>query len=1080
MTTRPFNFRLAAAILPLACALFTHSSKAADAIWSNLGTVNVPPQIDAVAFENRGTMQFFTDMFFETSNTRFYTNTGNMFALPGWHFATMPANIGVARPAERFMNLNGGMIRAVDPVARIFIGDGGGPVGSPWSVLPSYLWVEADNIVNNNNSRLSVGANGWLRLIGDNINLNRGALEVTAITSIGSGSLNASNYSSDAGIYDTFWGYEIIANPPGTFSSIYSGDVSGALVRTPGVDIQRPGNFPGRTALFIVPTHADSIEVTNFVQFVSITNIIGLTNPPAPGQSLSNQPMWMLTNYVVETLEVPTNITRQAIFVSVSDPSIMNVEFDWHSSSWATNVNLTPQMRMTTIVTNIIEGEIELLELYMFDTLATDPRRVLMRNAASALNYDTFRPTNYTIARGLLLPPGLTGAGWPLDTFLFERGFFSNAVVSMDMSAYGMFINNRPTDPAIHPESTITNLPGRVQVFADQLDLRRTRIRAEGQVLLNTKHLISSSNAIIDSEHLGFFLASTNESVQIVNLAKEYASRLRGDVSMWSGVWQNQAEFRSTNYVITTNVAATIDTNTPGAPLGDTNETINITRVDVTNAVTYNLAATVVDMSGLTATQPVIVWDLVSHADKFTIDDRLNLVKNFMSDATEFTLNGVINFTNGILRSWVGANTFASLTDLVWTNLPNLARFTNNGLLNVPNTIHFGDDRPNPDNPDENLPLSSWVNRGEITTSGFLVDSSYLENSGSIFVAGPMYLTADTAALVGGDSISSQTDFVMGNLRMDNYVLRTRMLNLQVAGNLSDAGVNSSNVITVTRGFNLLNRPTSGSLLGTSFRSILPNFAQIEHTWAADDRGPTAAGFENNLAIGSLIVSTLSDTPFDPLLHFQGTGPGRALYVDFLDLAGLGENVEAWMEIDPSITVYFASARLGFDPPMLPNDIPQTPEEYLDGKFAGRLRWVPSYSGGLSAVAVLVDGATEYMNSGLRNSRTIDSDNDGLPNYFDSTPLGGSTPTPMSRVSLKPSLVKQNLINDSKAFNISWLASPNTVYQIEVATDLAQGNWQPLTQYTNRLSTDQQAFYTDTKSSAMTQRFYRVRVLPNK
>jgi hypothetical protein len=297
---------------------------------------------------------------------------------------------------------------------------------------------------------------------------------------------------------------------------------------------------------------------------------------------------------------------------------------------------------------------------------------------------------------------------------------------------------------------------------------------------------------------------------------------------------------------------------------------------------------------------------------------------------------------------------------------------------------------------------------------------------------------------------------------------------LDIADVLADTGLDSSNSISVFNGFHLLRRPASGDLLGTTIRSILPNWLQIDHTWSAQDRGASASGYENNAALGSLIIGPIGK---DPLAYFKGAQPGSALYVDYLDIFDLGENWDEFLGIDPTITIYYATVRAGFTPPPLPNGIPQLPEEFLDGQFDGRLRWVKDYAGGRSSVAVVVDGVTVFMNTALRNSRIIDSDNDGVPNYFDSTPLGGSTPGALAAITLKPSLsfVNPSAPSRTQAFSMTWTAAPNTVYQVEVATDLVQADWQPLTLYTNNTPTAQTATISDPNMPSFSQRFYRVR-----
>lgn len=1041
----------------MAPLLVLGTAQAADQTWGNTGLISVPPQIDALNFVNTGTIEILTDQAFETSNTRNFTNSGTMLGTPGWHFATIPTDVGVATPAASFVNKDGGLIRSFDPAPRRL----GGTFQSPFTTEGSYLWIDADQIVNANNSRLSVGANGWLRLRGKDVNVNRGALEVMSIIPRGSFTRGETSFDPDAGIFDIYWGGTNIANPPGrNTSAIWNGSTA----TTPQHDITTPGGFGGSQGwgFSILPTHADSITVTNYGIRIWVTNLVGI---PEPWEgTISNI---AFTNIVAEEIFIPTNITRQAVFVSVSDPSVMGVDFGWFPSSDFTNVFYTPQIRIVTLSSNIVDASAELNQLYLYDTLGSSPIRALMLNTSSSQNYETYRPTNYNLARMPMLGGlGGMGDGVPQATFFFEPGVFSNRVTSVDYTAYGAFVNNRATDTPLVPAGTATNLPGRVQIYADSVDLRRARIRAEGEVIVKTEHLVGSENASIDSEYLGFFLSSTNETLRVVNLAKEQVARTRGDLYIWSGVWNNEAVYYVTNWMVTTN----LDTNNVAVD-------INVTRADYTNNVIYNLYALIVSGDNLGTTFPVVVWDMVNHADNLVVDDRMNLVQNFELDATNFTLNGSITFSNASLTSWIGTSFFVSLPDWIYTNSPNLMRFTNNGTLTVPNTVHFGDDRPNPARPSENLPLDAWVNRGTLNTSSLNIDSGFIQNSGSLVVNGPLGINGGTGILESGNSRSMQTQIKSGNLRLNNYALSASILDLEVTGTLSDGGAGTSNSVTVTRGFHLWTKPQMGDLLGSSFRTVLPNFAQTDHTWAGEDRGASAAGYMNNAAVGTLVIEPAASPAQDPMGYFKGSAPGKALYVDYLDLGGLGQQWSAYLDIDPSFTIYYATARLGFTPPALPNGVVQTPEEYLNGKLGGRLKWVQDYTGGLSSVAVLVDGVTRYMNSGLRNSQVVDSDNDGTPNYFDSTPLGGNTPLAGTAegLTLKPALANPNLINNTKAFAMTWMASPNTVYQIEVATDLSLGDWKPLTLYTNKLSTAQPASFMDTKSSAIKQRFYRIR-----
>ncbi|MRR36829.1 hypothetical protein EG829_19640, partial [bacterium] len=124
------------------------------------------------------------------------------------------------------------------------------------------------------------------------------------------------------------------------------------------------------------------------------------------------------------------------------------------------------------------------------------------------------------------------------------------------------------------------------------------------------------------------------------------------------------------------------------------------------------------------------------------------------------------------------------------------------------------------------------------------------------------------------------------------------------------------------------------------------------------------------------------------------------------------------------MTIYYATARLGFEPPPGPGGVPQSPEEYLNGMFEGRLRWVSGYAGANSSVAVVVDGKTVMMNVALRNSRTTDSDEDGVPNYFDATPLGGGEIAGAARPSVSATIGSNG--PQGRGLAISWNAAPKS------------------------------------------------------
>jgi len=85
------------------------------------------------------------------------------------------------------------------------------------------------------------------------------------------------------------------------------------------------------------------------------------------------------------------------------------------------------------------------------------------------------------------------------------------------------------------------------------------------------------------------------------------------------------------------------------------------------------------------------------------------------------------------------------MQDWIGTNAPRLLYLTNSGELLIPNTAHFGDDRPR---------YISIVNSGTISASSIQARTMYLENSSNIISGGDLKLKFDTALFTNGVSRS--------------------------------------------------------------------------------------------------------------------------------------------------------------------------------------------------------------------------------------------------------------------------------------------------------------------------------------
>jgi hypothetical protein len=572
--------------------------------------------------------------------------------------------------------------------------------------------------------------------------------------------------------------------------------------------------------------------------------------------------------------------------------------------------------------------------------------------------------------------------------------------------------------------------------------------------MIHANHLLSSEGAAVDCENLSFTLGSTNGLLRVANLAKESVIRMKGNLVAWSGLWSNQMTIVITNNFAVTN---TVDTN--GVVTGT-----NAVPAPITNTVNLQLHALILDGDGLIVHRPVITWDLIMHSINIVVNDSLSVVQSLLLDGQSFTLNGKLALTSTTLSNTRGQTAVFAINNWIFTNAPDILFFTNNGTLTVPSEAHFGDDRA--------VPYSDFVNTGTLGAGSVNVVSSYIENDGIISASvGPLDLVGDLGLFQTGQTASSgDLDFFFNSLKFSSEQLTAAgALNLTVTNGLSDAGPTFSNTFRMQNGFNLFIKPNNGDLLGTTFQDAAPNFVEVDHTWAGADRGASASGYFDNTAIGQLILSVQNSNPQQaPLFFFKGANGHNGLYVDLLDLTSLGSNYMNFIEIDPSLTIYYAAAKLSFTPPSNAAGIPQEPEEFLNGQFGGHLVWVPGFAGPNSSVDVVINGVTVAVNRALRFSKIIDSNGNGIPNFFDPFPFN-TNPLVLSAI------VVQTNMPPSGALGVSWNAAPQKVYQVEFSSDVRHQGWQPLTRYTNTTSSKSVVTIWDTNAPAGAHRFYRVK-----
>jgi hypothetical protein len=1023
-------------------------------------------QVDATNFVNFGTWEIYTYDKYHTANTLNYINESSMWGEVGWDFALYPSTTGQRGMSANFLNDYGATIQAVD--LSVANPETLGDADSTFDYPVSWLWISATNIVNN--GTLIGDGGGEIRLTGVNVDLFLGTLEIGSFARGGSGN-STNSFTSAAAIYDEYWQQTSFfpsppypANTPYTLNSstIWDGNVS----ISPIFYVNEPCAVLNATAqIGFGPSLADSISITNLL--TEMTNIIVYTNFDGSTG---------ITN-------VPVQIFRQAVFVAISDANITPAD-RFSATGNPTNLFRTATVRLTSAFGDA---------LYLVDALASaDPafstnRGVLLNrstvpgsNPLTPCTDPTYRPANYNLSG---LDPGQFGAGMPgqgvpTNNFLYNAddpstdtdftNTFQNQATYAGYSAYVDELIRRPYGAAV------TNLPGTIIIDATNLDLSWTIITNKGaEITVHTGNLIDSTGAVVSCQNLSYNLGSAVGSLNVTNLASisSIPSLFHGTVDAFSALWTNGYSIVISNYSpVVTNI--TVDTNT----ITQTNMVLT----PITNNVEVDLHVLLLDASGLSTTEPVTVQDLIlqTNAVNMLISDSMDVVSTLFLGGQNLTLQGTLDLS-GNLQNWT------------YVNAPNLRYFTNNGALSIPQGAHFGDDGPKN--------YAAFVNNGTISATSETINSDYFQSGGTISATGGFSVTTSTGKVENASITSGQNvNFSAGNLKLvDNCTITAgRQLNFNVTNSLFDSlydlgygiGSSSGNTLTCDHGFNLPLKPATGDLLGTTIRSITSGRVQIDHLWAATNLGPTVAGFLNNVAIGKLVLTHSGTSAPPPPFRFSGAGVNNALYVDYLDLSQLGASYSNMLQFDPNIVIYYAAATNNYTPPQV-GGVDQEWEEYLNGQFGGHLRWVTNFAGPNSSVDVLINGSKTYrVNRALRYSKIIDSDGDGLKNYYDSDPFGnGPPPDSIPELALTVSLVQQKgqssspmaLVQTSQLSStvlaISWLAAANTIYQVEFATNLPPVNWQPLLAYTNSAFTNQTVTVLDTNAPAgAPQRFYRV------
>jgi hypothetical protein len=728
----------------------------------------------------------------------------------------------------------------------------------------------------------------------------------------------------------------------------------------------------------------------------------------------------------------PSNNLIQVVAVHNIDPAISNIVYFNNGAG-------TMEVEWTWPWTNIITGDVIQDHLLLEDDIYSITNLLLTVNGTGPLSTglrNTYIPTNYVFFRGI------SGFGTPatpgLSPGLINIGN-SGKRETNDYTAYLAMFLPTTTIPSEVAGQSFTNMAGRIEVNANnQLDLTSSRIGGLNFVKLNSpKNFEMDDRTRILTYAADYNLGRTNGNLTFTNLIPPTCPRLNGFVQLYSARWTNVTQ----------------------------NPVVSPFPMD---AFTTNIYTVLLVDSRITNSSRTILQNLALHSTNVIISDVVNVSSNLLIDAWNLTIA-----TNGPdAQNPAGQLNFLS-GRILWTNsLPNLHTLTNLGQISVQNAAFFGGVRFPPFSQVSSAePYQSFVNHGKLLTLGAFVWANNFEDTG-LLDGGPLSVTLQVGnATMTNDNVNAPNSTGDVSIYASNLFIRSntltagRKLTIWPTNSINDGGSSSGNFWSAgVGGFNLLNKPPTASLLGTTLTETAPNFARVTSSWAGSDLGASPGGFANNAALGRLIL----DAKNSALLIFQrpNTSGNYALYVDYLELQESATNHDSSfnltsVQINSGFKIYYGDAVFRNSDGTVVDE-----SERLDHKNGGGLNWVPAFAGAFSGTnLVYPDGTTNFLSRALVLSKDIDSDGDGIVNYYDPTPI------------LVPSMLTVRLTRTAlpPSSRLTWDTIGLSTNYVYYKGSPSSTNWQLLTNFVFDPVYGQngKAVVLD---SATTNRFYRVRV----
>jgi hypothetical protein len=610
-------------------------------------------------------------------------------------------------------------------------------------------------------------------------------------------------------------------------------------------------------------------------------------------------------------------------------------------------------------------------------------------------NFDFFTSST-SLSAGLTQ---VTNTGFPAG-FSYPAVALSNSYSYVDAALASVTVATNETYP--NNFTYMTNWFGRIEITASNaLTFSQSTVQGANYLRLNSPNQFNNdgSSAIV-APFADAYLGATNGSLVISNVLASRISGWSGNIQAWSTDFTNGVD--ANGYTIEYKVLLVQSTVNP-----------------------FNAAQQ----------QDFVLYS----SNNVVISDTLNVLRKFSVNCTNLLLT--TNLTGTGAQSLDGEINLNYVADWA-TCAPRLSSLTNYGAIRTLTSANFGS---------ASAPYVALFNSGLITNNGTAyIYTSDFENYGNFAVGGTLNLQSLTATMTNDSLLANGSiNLSAASLVLDQTAIQSGgLLTLQATNLLTDGftGITNGGIwilggnytgVGSSAGLVAPIKPAAGDLLGVIVTNLATTKNEVvKNVWPGQDRGYSAAGFKNNLALGQLVFDALSP---NTLFQFTGTatdGSTNALYVDCLQFKDYATNVDGGNDYTnvgfaTNIVIYYAQA--------LKNGL--SIADKLNHTSNDHFRWVPTYAGFYSSTnLVYPPGVTNTVNAALAGSTTIDSDGDGTKNASDPTPF------------FVPAQVNFTAVLTNRpplSVRIQWATIPNATNYIYYSTNLAGGSWQPFTNFTS-------------------------------